>query len=235
MAKRFIKKNARFLVNHVKVLTIEIVAIIIAFLLALSLVVFLVKRIFFLKKDAFDFRVFDFLHGFVSETTTSIMQFFTWFGSQYFLIPAYIILMIYYFFIKREKWLGIKIAAVSVSSLLMMFSLKYVFKRPRPIDPLLKEAAGLSFPSGHAFMSFSFFALIFYIIHKAKIATWQKAILFFCLGIVVLMIGLSRIYLRVHYATDVIAGFCIGFMWIIIALGILQLLEKRKRKLPPVQ
>jgi membrane-associated phospholipid phosphatase len=235
MARRYIRNKAQLLVNQLKLLTIEVAAVILAFLLSLFLVVFLVERIFFLKENEFDHQVFSFLHSFVSDTATAVMQFFTWFGSQYFLIPAYITLMIYYFFIKRNKWLGIKVAAVSVSSLLMMFSLKYLFNRPRPADPLLKEAAGLSFPSGHAFMSFSFFALIFYIIHKAKIETWKKVLLFFFLGIIVAMVGLSRIYLRVHYTTDVIAGFCIGFMWIIISLGILQLLEKRKRKLPPVQ
>lgn len=235
MPGRFIKKSTQRLINRLKLLTIEIGVIILAFLVSLFLVVFLVKRIFFLRKDSFDFRVFDYLHGYVSDSTTAVMEFFTWFGSHYFLVPAYLILMFYYFFVKKATWLGIKVAAVSVSSLLMMFSLKYIFRRPRPADPLLREAAGLSFPSGHAFMSFSFFALLFYIIYKAEIQVWTKVVLFFLLSIVVFMVGLSRIYLRVHYTTDVIAGFCMGFMWIIISLGVVHLLEKRKRALPAVQ
>ena len=220
--------------NSLKLLSIEIGAIILAFILSLSIVIFFIKRIFFVKKDAFDFRVFTYLGNYVSEANTNFMLGITWLGSQYFLIPAYVLLMFYFFFIRRNKWLGIKIAAVSLSSLIVMFSLKMLFKRPRPLMPLLKEVEGLSFPSGHAFMSFSFFGLLIYIIHKELRTRWIKYILILFLTCTMLLVGLSRIYLRVHYASDVIAGFCMGFMWMVISLTVLHFIEKDKSKLPQV-
>ena len=230
-----VRKNIAFLYNHLKLLSLEVVVIVAAFLLSLAMVALLINHVIFLENDGFDFKVFSWLNNYVSDNNTRLMEFVTWFGSQYFLVPSFLFMMFYFFFIKKEKWLGIRVAAVSFSSLAMMFSLKYLFKRPRPVDPLLREAAGLSFPSGHAFMSFSFFALLLYVIYKSKLNNWLKLVALTVTISAVFMVGLSRIYLRVHYATDVIAGFCMGFMWIIISLGIINIIEKQKRKLPRVQ
>jgi undecaprenyl-diphosphatase len=98
----------------------------------------------------------------------------------------------------------------------------------------LNEARGLSFPSGHAFMSFSFFGLLIYIIYEEMKNVWLKWSLIFLICCLILSIGLSRIYLRVHYASDVIAGLCMGFIWIVISLSIIHMLEKQKSKLPVV-
>lgn len=220
------------MLNRLKLLSLELAVILVAFVLSLLIVAFFINRIFFVKKDKFDLRVFDFFRTYVSGTATKVMECFTFLGSQYFLIPAYILLIIYFLFIKKARWLGIKIAAVSISSLIVMFSLKLFFQRPRPLSPLLKQVQGLSFPSGHAFMSFSFFGLLMYILFKELRFAWQKLAMFFLLSIVVLMIGLSRIYLRVHYASDVITGFCMGFMWIVISLAVLSAIERHKNKLP---
>ncbi len=230
-----VRKNIDFLVNHLKLLSLEVGFIMLAFLLSLAMVVLLVNDVIFLKNDGFDFKVFKWLNNYVSDGNTRLMEFVTLFGSQFFLVPAFLIMMFYFFFIKKEKWLGIRVAAVSFSSLALMFSLKYLFKRPRPAEPLLREASGLSFPSGHAFMSFSFFALLIYIIYKSKINNWFKVVSIAATFLAVFMVGLSRIYLRVHYATDVIAGFCMGFMWIIISMGVLNYVEKQKTSLPRVQ
>lgn len=229
-----IRKNINLLVNYLKVLGLEIALIVVAFLLALMVVVLLVNHVIFLKNDGFDFRVFRWLNKYVSDEATMVMETATWFGSQFFLVPAFLLLMFYFFFIKKDKWLGLKVAAVSFSSLAMMFSLKYIFKRPRPADPLLREAAGLSFPSGHAFMSFSFFALVIYVIYRSQLNNWLKLLWLAVVIFAVVMVGLSRIYLRVHYATDVIAGFCMGFMWISISLGMMNIVEKHKTKLPRI-
>lgn len=222
------------LVNLIKLITIEIGVILLAFVLSLTAVVLIVKRIILLKTDWFDEQVFTFLKRYVSGTATSFLNTITQLGSHYFLIPSFIALIIHSYFIKRDKWLAIRIAAISISSVLLMLFLKYLFQRPRPLLPLLNEARGLSFPSGHAFMSFSFFGLLIYIIYEEMQQGWLKNLIIFLLACLVLLIGLSRIYLRVHYASDVIAGLCMGFMWIVISLSIIHRLEKQKSKLPAV-
>ncbi len=207
-------------------------AIFLAFIFSMLAVVFIIKRIFFVKTEWLDEWVFDFLRSHVSDNSTVVMNSITWLGSHYFLIPAFLLLILHAVFIKKDKWLGIRIAAISISSVLLMIYLKYIFNRPRPLVPLLNEASGLSFPSGHAFMSFSFFGLLIYILHKEMQASWLKYLLMFLICCIVLLIGLSRIYLRVHYASDVIAGLCMGFMWIVISLSVLHFVEKQKKRLP---
>ena len=220
--------------NLVKLITMEIAAILLAFFLSLFAVVLIVKRIVLVKADWFDEKVFSFLKRYVSDTATSILNTITFLGSPYFLIPGFLAMLLHAYFIKRDKWLAIRIAAISISSVTLMLTLKFIFQRPRPLLPLLNEARGLSFPSGHAFMSFAFFGLLIYIINEEMKNAWLKWFLIFINLCMILTIGLSRIYLRVHYASDVIAGLCMGFMWIVISLSIIHWMEKQKSKLPVV-
>jgi len=92
--------------------------------------------------------------------------------------------------------------------------IKLLLRVPRPtIDPLIIEQY-FSFPSGHAMNSFIFFAMVtyfFYILTKKRIATIFVGIFS---GIFVLLIGFSRIYLGVHYPSDIIAGYIAGFWWV---------------------
>ena len=124
-------------------------------------------------------------------------------------------------------------ATIGVSNLLLMFGLKFLFNRPRPLIPLLKEVPGLSFPSGHAFMSLTFFGLLIYIIYRGIADKWLKWICITILTLVIFMIGLSRVYLRVHYASDVIAGYCFGIVSLILLLWMLRQIEKFNAKKIP--
>jgi undecaprenyl-diphosphatase len=100
---------------------------------------------------------------------------------------------------------------------------------------LLREAAGLSFPSGHALMSVTFYGLLIYIVWETVKKTWLKITLVVLLLLLIHIIGFSRIYLRVHYASDVMAGFATGFLWLVISLWIVRRIEKySNRKIDPV-
>ena len=223
------------LINVFKLITIEVGAILLAFFLSLALVVTIIKRIILSKTEWFDETVFSFLRKHVSNTATFVLNTITFLGSHYFLIPAFLVLLVHSYFIKRDKWLAIRIAAISISSVLLMLSLKFIFQRPRPLLPLLNEARGLSFPSGHAFMSFSFFGLLIYIIYEEVKNVWLKWLIIFFIACLILSIGLSRVYLRVHYASDVLAGFCVGLMWLLLSLWILKKIETfSSRKVDPV-
>jgi undecaprenyl-diphosphatase len=119
---------------------------------------------------------------------------------------------------------------LSISTLGFMLGLKYLFNRPSPLIPLLKEVPGLSFPSGHAFMSFVFYGMLIYLVYREVKNKWLKWILVFLLFFMIFSIGLSRVYLRVHYASDVLAGFCFGLMSLVILLWMLRRIEKFNAK-----
>jgi membrane-associated phospholipid phosphatase len=211
--------------SRIALLSAELIVILISFIAAAIVVILTIREIFWKQREQFDHDVFRFLTRTVSDVNTDIMQFITFFGSPAFLIPAYLIL-ITWFLAKREKWYSIKIPAVGISSLLLMFLLKELFNRPRPLIPLLDHASGLSFPSGHAFMSFSFFGLLVYIVYRHIENSRVKWALIAFFLLFILAIGFSRIYLRVHYASDVAAGFSLGLMWLVISLFILRKMEK---------
>lgn len=211
--------------TRLALLSVEMTIVLVLFVLALVAFLYITRKIFVLHRLSFDNKVFGYLKNHVSERNNDIMLFFTFLGTHEFLIPANLVL-IGYFLMKKEKWYSIKVPAIALSSLGLMFLLKFVFHRNRPTIPLLDEAKGLSFPSGHALMSVTFYGLIIYMIFKSVKNKELKWTLISLLVILILAIGFSRIYLRVHYASDVLAGYCIGFLWLVFTVWLLNKIEK---------
>lgn len=215
-----------FFFKKLRLFSVEVFILIFVFFVALITFILLAKNIFAGNTYAFDANTFAFIDAHVSNINTEVMEFFTFLGTHTFLIPANLLLIAWFFFIQKKRWWSIKIPVVALSSLLLMFLLKLIFERPRPSDPLLAQAAGFSFPSGHALMSVTFYGLLLYIIFKnVKSTVWRWCVSIFFIFLI-LMIGFSRIYLRVHYASDVIAGFLVGIIWLILSLWILSKIEK---------
>ena len=216
-------------------LSVEMIIVLGLFLGALVLFVNMIRRVFFLHNNRFDAKVFTYLDKHVSTENNQVMLFFTYLGRHEFLIPANLLLIAYFLFIKKHKWYSIKVPAIAISSLALMFGLKNLFDRDRPLIPLLEEARGLSFPSGHALMSVTFYGLLIYIVFKGFKNKAFKWTLISMLLLLILTIGFSRIYLRVHYASDVIAGFCVGLLWLVICVWTLNKLENYgKQKVNPI-
>lgn len=92
--------------------------------------------------------------------------------------------------------------------------LKFVIQRPRPDGISIAEASGFSFPSGHSMAAMAFFGLLVWMVwhyEKDRSLKWGCCIAF---SLIVVMVGVSRIYLGVHYASDVVAGFCLSLAWL---------------------
>ena len=176
------------------------------------------------KHKKTDLRIFELIKAHTNERNTKLMSFFSFFGTHQFFIPANLFLILYFLLINKRSWFSIRVASVAISSLALMFLLKYLFHRKRPLYPL-KTAKGLSFPSGHAIMSVTFYGLLIYIIAqtiKDKPLKWSLII---SLCIFIQMIGFSRVYLRVHYASDVAVGYITGSIWLNISLKVLREIE----------
>lgn len=207
--------------SFLKKFSVSFILLVLLFSTCIIILFFVADMVFEDKSLIFDEHVFSFLKQFVSPPLTGFMLIITFFGSQQFLLPANILLILYFFLIKKKRDSAIKILAVSLTSVIVLFSLKLILQRERPMIPLLSKAHGYSFPSGHTFSSVTFYGMIAYILwQNIKIPVWRWFSVF-SLSLLVILIGCSRVYLRLHYASDVIAGFCLGLIWLVTAKWIL--------------
>lgn len=232
---RHVRHGVKKIYAAIALLSIEIIIVTGVFSAALFAFISIANMIFKEKKQDFDQHAFNFLAKNISDVNTDVMQVFTFLGTHTFLIPANLALVAWFLFIKKHRWYSISVPVVALSSLLLMFFLKMIFHRDRPLSPLLQAAQGYSFPSGHATMSITFYGLIIFLVWqnvKSVLLKWTLTIL---LGLLIIFIGVSRVYLRVHYASDVLAGFCVGLMWLFLSLWILKRIETySRRKVDPV-
>ena len=198
------------------------------FAAVIAVLVFLIRKPI-RKYKPIDLAVFERIKPSVSQAKNRIMLFITFLGKHQFLVPANLLLIFYFLVIRNQNWFSIRILTIALSSLVLMLLLKYLFQRKRPLSPLLKAAKGLSFPSGHAIMSVTFYGMLLYILLHTVDIEWLKYLLTIVLVLLILLIGYSRVYLRVHYASDVLAGFIIGILWLWISLAVLNQLERNAR------
>lgn len=92
--------------------------------------------------------------------------------------------------------------------------LKALVQRPRPEGFNLVVESGFSFPSGHSMVAMAFFGLLIWLVWKYKTDSTMRVVSCVCFALIIVLIGVSRIYLGVHYASDVIAGFCVSLVWL---------------------
>jgi undecaprenyl-diphosphatase len=200
----------------------------------LSLLLFsgvIILLVFILRKPLkkykrIDLGIFDRLQARVNPGRNKWMLFITFLGRAEFLIPANLLLIFFFLFVTKQNWFSIRVLTIALSSLVLMFLFKTLFHRKRPLQPLLNAAKGLSFPSGHAIMAVTFYGLLLYIFLGTIDADIWRWIVSGIVVLLIILIGYSRVYLRVHYASDVLAGFIIGFVWLTISLTVLNNLEQ---------
>ena len=148
----------------------------------------------------------------ISDFTTPIAKFITNFGGAIFLI----ILTITLFILIKNKKIGLSIILNLIVITGLNQILKYILQRPRPTEYRLIEETGYSFPSGHSMVSMAFYGYLIYLIYKYvknKDLKWISIVL---LSILICSIGISRIYLGVHYTSDVLGGFLISLSYLIV-------------------
>lgn len=199
----------------------------ILFTTSVLLLAFIIYMVFAYNTVPVDQAMFNSIAPHITESRTSVMKAISFLGNHVFLVPANLFLLLY-FVVQKKKQLALKVAIVALSSLSIMSLLKRLFHRQRPSNPLVDGITNFSFPSGHAFMSVAFYGLlIWFAATRIKKKTQQFSAIFFLL-LLIAAIGFSRIYLRVHYTTDVIAGFCFGTIWLIISIWLADKIEQRQ-------
>ncbi len=175
---------------------------------------------------AVDHWVLGRVHYLQSPVATAFMTVCTALGGTRWMTAVGLIVVIYLIAKKRFDDLLTYLTAM-VGGSVLVFILKTVVHRVRPRTGItLVQIGGWSFPSGHAMMSIIFYGMLVYFLVR-NIESWKlKVLSVSCAGFIVFMIGLSRIYLEVHYVSDVLAGYAGGIFWLTMAITGLEAYKK---------
>ena len=173
----------------------------------------------------FDNAIYNFFSNLRADFTTGFFKTITRFADEEILILLAVISLIFI----KDRMIGLSIAINLSCSGLINHLLKEIVQRPRPIvDFKMVEEASFSFPSGHAMTSLTFYGLIMYYAYKKIKNKAIRNTICIALSILIFFIGISRIYLGAHYASDVLAGFLCGIVYLVLYITfILKLLEIR--------
>ena len=213
--------------KYIKKLSVAFILLSILFVGVLLLLGVIIHEVFGEKEINADLSIFNFLSlDVIGPHLTAVMGVITIFASSGFLAAAYSALIIFYL-LKRNYKRSIEISIIGIAGFLINRVMKLLFHRVRPAHPLIHPLTDYSFPSGHATSGIIFYGLVAYLVCKSNIKRIYKYIISAALILFSLIIGCSRIYLRMHYPSDVIGGFCVGAGWLAIAIGVLEYLENK--------
>jgi membrane-associated phospholipid phosphatase len=142
-----------------------------------------------------------------------------------------IALLAAYFWLRSRNWkITLQVSAVLVLSTLTNIALKRVINRSRPSLEHLVDVNTLSFPSGHSMSAMAFYGFLMYLTIIGRVNRWLKLLLAIVLMFLILSIGISRIYLGVHYPSDVAAGFFGGLIWVAFSAIVFNIIDLLRRK-----
>lgn len=193
--KSFTKENTRWLISF----------------FAFFLFVIIIKNVFTGKIADFDIKIYNEISKYINYKTTTIAIVITTIGSAYIIIPI-AFLSLFYKDKKIPKYIWINLICIFVLNQIM----KFCIARQRPNINQLVSENGYSFPSGHSMVSLAFYGFIIYLIYKNIENRKVTNIVIVLSSLLILLIGVSRIYLGVHYASDVIGGFAVSLMYLMV-------------------
>ncbi|QQY79370.1 undecaprenyl-diphosphatase [Keratinibaculum paraultunense] len=160
----------------------------------------------------FDEIIMDYVHSRTTPLGTNIMKKITYFGSVYFFLPIGIVIFIY--MLRKNNTQGILLLILStLGSYGLNCILKNIFIRTRPLKYFLIKQGGYSFPSGHAMVSMTFYTTMTYLLLKKVNKDEFKRLVWIVNAFIIGVIGFSRIYLGVHWPTDVLMGYLLGYIY----------------------
>ena len=174
-----------------------------------------------------DTNIYNLLFKLYSVKTTFVMTAISYLGAATFLILLCILFVLIFKDKKLALIIMINLSLVYLSNVLI----KTIIARPRPGVLRLVYETGYSFPSGHAMVDTGFYGLLIYIAYKKIKKKTKRNAAIISLGLLIFLIGLSRIYLGAHYATDIIGGFIIGTLYLVIFIKIIKGVKPWKKSL----
>jgi len=161
---------------------------------------------------SFDDIIYKVINLFKCKSVTIFFKYITLLaGSPFLIILCFSILLLF-----KNKQNGSLVVLNVANTVTINVILKELFSRPRPYELIMIEETGYSFPSGHSMAAMAFYGFLIYLIWKNSWKRKNKVLATIILSSIILLVGISRIYLGVHYASDVIGGFLISFVYLIL-------------------
>lgn len=211
-------------------------------LIFLAFVIFIIGTNFFIElteelpgdslKDLDD-QITDYVISFRTPGLNSFFQFITDLGDVYAYLIATTLAASFFFFKLKNKTFIFQLVGVVILSALANMGLKRAIDRARPTIEHMVVVKTLSYPSGHAMSAMAFYGFLIYLLFMIKMNKWVRIFFTILFTVLIFLIGLSRIYLGVHFPSDVLGGFIAGLIWVafcIVLFNIIDLLRQRKRR-----
>lgn len=175
---------------------------------------------------SFDDPIIDFVQGAEAPWLTTIMKTFTTIGSTSIVIllaVSALALLVW----KKHRAQAILLVSVLAGTGILNQVLKFIFKRQRPDFHRLVDIGGYSFPSGHTMMAFSFYTILAYIVWRNLRFAWSRVVVVSLATGMIVMIALSRIYLGVHFPSDIVGGVLASAVWLIASIAMYQRFQRQ--------
>ena len=167
-----------------------------------------------------DLRITRDLQEISNSSFRSLMLFISWFGNNGHGIIMTLAIVVVLFLFKLRLEAGTVLLSCSVGELLSIL-IKTLVGRPRPSFELIQvytQVNSKSFPSGHVFHYMALYGLLFYLVYVVMRRSILRSSLLVVFGLMVGLVGISRMYLGEHWASDVIGGYLFGFVWLILMI-----------------
>lgn len=203
-----------------------------AIIALISLIIFIFLAIEISTADGgvyFDQKIISSIHENINQGIMKFMMLISFIGSArfYFIIAPFLI----WYLVRRKHWIELCALVIAIlGSVLLNHLLKISFGRIRPYEYFLVEQGGFSFPSGHSMNTLSFYGMAAYLYLRNKKLDARKVLIWLITIIFIGLMGFSRIYLGVHWPTDIIGGFSAGFIWLYICILGVEYVHKRLQK-----
>jgi undecaprenyl-diphosphatase len=176
----------------------------------------------------FDSAIISYVQGLEAPRLTVVMNFFSFIGDTIAVVVLSLLTLVLLYKVFKHRSELILFISVMVGANILFLTLKLFFQRARPDLHRLAEASNYSFPSGHATMACALYGVLTFILWR-HIATSLGRTIFILFGMMmILAIGISRIYLGVHYPSDIIAGYFISTFWLTLSIGFYQRYKEKR-------
>ena len=193
-------------------------------LIGILLVIFfsMLGIVLFDKNLTFDMSIYNFIISFRCDFLDTLFKVITACGN-----PLTIVALVVIFIVALRNKDALLLSISALDSIILNTIIKQIVKRDRPSVVRLVSEKGYSFPSGHAMIAVCVYGFLFYLTFKKIKNKYLRNIICIVLGILVLGIGISRIYVGVHYASDIIAGYTLAFIEVILLIQCEDLIKFR--------
>ncbi|WP_462410855.1 phosphatase PAP2 family protein [Neobacillus sp. Marseille-QA0830] len=179
----------------------------------------------------FDSIVIAAIQGLESPWVTKVMKWFTFVGSFPVITVISVVVIFFGYKVLHHRQEIILFIFAIIGSTVINHILKQVYHRVRPDIHRLINISGYSYPSGHAMNAFTVYVILTFLLWRHIPSRWGRTLLIVFSTVMILAIGISRIYLGVHYPSDIIGGYLASGCWLTVAIWFFQYYKEKKRSM----